>query len=552
MSWRTRISGLSRVKQALVLDNGIFDMRVHKSFSDVAALHQNGICYIAKGYRHNQDFLSALNTHQKSGLLPGAAPKFEERALQDLKELYEGAARSAGRKENEAASTAGRRRLLRPIEHAADMQASDIRIIKHDTYTAVRLRVAGRELGYGHNWTAEEGEHAISGAFSAQNDGSGETTQAVNAFQSFSISSSDKFPLPQNVGKLRVQTGYHESDVNMGQSLTARVFYTETKETGTLDDLGLDREVLGAFERARINLKGAVIIGGETGDGKSTTLVRALEAVYDFHTGSRSIATLEDPVEYRIRRDGIMQIPLKSAGDELKRAANYRKALLNFMRINPDVGMISEIRDGAGGRELLQFVQSGHAVYSTIHVGKAFQIPFRMISLGVPPEEICQTGIVRIFMKQTLVRLLCDHCKIPMQAMELSEANARALAPLRAHEHAIYMRNTEGCEHCRKDLSETGARAWAGLQRLIAVAEVIEPDDTFNSFIRSGDANGAYAHWVSPRSEGGMGGIEIEAKMTELVLAGQLDPFDCLGSKGDLSKGLCPDARMTLRTGSAG
>lgn len=544
---------LGRPKLATVLSNGIFDMRAYPDFAGKAALHKNGICYVARGYRHNSDFLGALRKYQKMGVIPSEAPRYEERDLPAISEFYSITSRSNSQDTNRASEeeiTAGHRRFLRLIEHAGDVQASDLRVIKHDTYTSVRLRVAGREISYGYNWTAEEGMHAILAAFDAQDGGAGETTFSDYEFQSFSISASEKVPLPANVVKLRVQSSYHESDVSMGASITARLFYKDTSETGSLEDLGFDAEVLGGLERARQNLKGAVIIGGETGDGKSTTLVRALERVYDDYNGSLSLVTLEDPVEYRIRRDGVMQIPLKSAGGETERSANYRKALRNFVRINPDLGMLSEIRDGAGGRELLQFVQSGHAVYSTLHVGKAIQIAFRMIALGVPPEEISQTGIIRIFMKQTLVPILCDHCKLALSEQSFSEAQARALKPLEGAFADIYLRNCEGCEHCQKDMSETGVKAWAGYQRLVAVGEVIEPDDAFNAYVRANDANGANAHWLRPKCEGGMGGIEIEAKMTELVLQGQLDPFDALSKKGDLSKRLNPSQRLSLRTGS--
>jgi general secretion pathway protein E len=541
---------MGRPKRAALLDNGIYDMRAYPEFSGKAALHENGICYVARGYRHNSDFLGALGKYQKLGVLPPEAPRYEERDLPAIIELYEGSHRSRGASaRREVDLTAGHRRLLRLIEQAADVQASDLRVIKHDTYTAVRLRVAGREISYGYNWTAEEGMHAILAAFDAQDGGGGEVTYSEHEFQSFSVSPSEKVPLPANVTKLRVQSSYHESDVSMGASMTARLFYKDTTETGSLEDLGLDEEVLSALERARRNLKGAVIIGGETGDGKSTTLVRALERVYDDYNGSLSLVTLEDPVEYRIRRDGVMQIPLKSAGGEVERTANYHKALRNFVRINPDIGMLGEIRDGAGGRELLQFVQSGHAVYSTLHVGKAIQILFRMIALGVPPEEISQTGIIRVLMKQTLVPILCDHCKLPYSGKSFTESEARALMPLEGSTTGVYFRNGEGCDHCKKDMSEAGQKAWAGYQRLVAVGEVIEPDDAFNAFVRANDANGANAHWLKPKAEGGMGGIEIEAKMTDFVLQGQLDPFDALGKKGDLSKRLAPSQRLSLRTG---
>lgn len=530
---------------AALLDNGIFDMRKF-DFCGYAAMHKSGHCFVATGYRHNADFLTELKAHQNSGLLPSVSG-YETRTLDEISELYEGQSRQTDRASADASKTAGERRLMRLITVASEMKASDMRIIQHDTYTTVRLRVAGRELEYGHNWTPEEGTVAINAAFAMQDEGSANVTLQKGQFQAFSLSPKDKFPLPRNVVKLRVQIGFHESDTKLGSYLVARLFYNDTKETGSLEDLGLDSDVLDALARARDNLKGCVFIGGETGDGKSTTLVRALEQAYDDHLGRISIVTLEDPVEYRIRRDGVVQIPLKSAGSDSDRAASYVSALRNFVRINPDLGMIAEVGDEIAGRMALKFASSGHGLYSTIHVDSANGILFRFASFGVPTEELCQTGLVRLLIKQTLVPILCDDCKHALSKEGLTPAQARKLAPLDGAFDGIYLRNNDGCDTCRGAFkNDESSVAWAGYKRLFGVAEFIEPNDTYNEFVRKHDANGARNYWLTPKDQGGMGGIELAQKTTELVLQGQLDPFDCLHKKGDLSKRLTPSQRAEL------
>jgi general secretion pathway protein E len=532
-------------KHAVLLDNGIYDMR-RLAFSGRAALHHSGLCYVATGYRHNEDFLTELKTHQDKGLLPQVT-SYETRTLEQIADFYEGSSRASARAASDDSRTSGERRLMEVITTAAAMNASDIRIIIHDTYTAVRLRVAGSELDYGHKWTPEEGEVAISAASAQQDDGGANVDRQKGEFQSFSLSPKDEFPLPRDVVKLRVQIGFHESDTKLGSYLVARLFYNNSKETGTLEDLGLDGAVLDALGRVRDNLKGCVLIGGETGDGKSTTLVRALEKTYDDHAGKISIVTLEDPVEYKIRRAGVMQIPLKSAGDDATRSANYRKFLRNFVRINPDLAMIAELGDGVAAQMALQFASSGHGLYSTIHVDGANGILFRMSALGVPVEELCQTGIIRLLLKQTLARILCDDCKIPLSEVALTQQQARKLAPLKSEYSGIFLKNPKGCATCCGDFkSDEGSVAWAGIKRMMAVAEFIEPDDTYNSFVRILDANGAKNYWLTPKISGGMGGIELAQKTTELVFQGQLDPFDCLRRKGDLSKQLSAFQRAEL------
>lgn len=532
-------------KSAKLLENGIYDMRSFE-FAQRAAMHNSGLCYVAEGYRHDEDFLTQLKTHQKKGLLPDVT-SYETCSFEQIADFYEGQSRAAERAATDDSKTSGERRLSDLINTAAAMKASDLRIIKHDTYTAVRLRCAGRELDYGHKWTPEEGQVAIAAASAQQNEGSANVSLQDGAFQAFSLSPKDAFPLPRNVAKLRVQTGFHESDTKLGTFLVARLFYNDTKETGTLEDLGLDGAVLDALARVRDNLKGCVIIGGETGDGKSTTLVRAIEQTYDEHDGKIAIVTLEDPVEYIIRRAGVMQIPMQSAGSDETRTASYRKSLRMFVRIKPDLGMVAELSDGVAAREALQFASTGHGLLTTIHVDHANGILFRMAALGVPPAELCQTGLIRLLIKQTLVRVLCDDCKIPLSTVDLTPGQARKLAPLKGAYSGIFVENPEGCTTCRgTHKNEEASNAWAGCKRLMAVAEFIEPDDTYNAFVRDLDANGAKAYWLKPKAEGGMGGIELAQKTTELVLQGRLDPFECLHRKGDLSKQLTASQRAEL------
>ena len=532
-------------KRAKLLENGIFDMRDFE-FASRAAMHKSGLCHIAQGYRHDSDFLTELKTHQRHGLLPEVTA-YDNCSLEQIADLYEGQSRAAERAASDESKTSGERRLADLINTASKMKASDIRIIRHDTYTAVRIRVAGRELDFGYKWTPEEGQVAIAAASAQQNEGSANVSLQDGAFQAFSLSPKDAFPLPYNVVKLRVQTGFHESDTQLGSFLVARLFYNDTQETGTLQDLGLDGAVLEALARVRDNLKGCVIIGGETGDGKSTTLVRAIEQTYDEHNGKIAIVTLEDPVEYIIRRAGVMQIPMQSAGSDETRTASYRKSLRSFVRIKPDLGMVAELGDGVAAREALQFASTGHGLLTTIHVDSANGILFRMVALGVPVAELCQTGLIRLLIKQTLVRVLCDDCKIPLSTVKLSAHQTRKLAPLKGTYSGIFVENPEGCTTCRGAHKSVEANnAWAGCKRLMAVAEFIEPDDAYNAFVRDLDANGAKAYWLKPKLDGGMGGIELEQKTTELVLQGQVDPFECLHRKGDLSKQLTPTQRAGL------
>ena len=536
----------AKAKRAALLDNGIYDMRETR-FARFAALHEDGTCFIGEGFRNKNEYANELRKHQKSGRLPDFELRHEVRTLEEIDVLYKCQTRDMERATNESRIGSGKRRLLALIKQAAKARASDIRLFVHDSYTDPGLKIADREVKAGYNWTAKEGEEAINALWGVQDDGSGGVTPQKGDSYSFSVSPKDSFPLPANVAKLRCELTGMETETGTGQFLTARVFYKNDPQTKSLDALGHDQLALEAFTRASAALRGAVILGGETGDGKSTTLVRFLELVSDAHNNQILIATVEDPVEMKIDRSRVKQEALKSKGTEAEITAEYHKKIRSFKRQNSAAAMFSEVRDGTAAREMLRIPQSGHGLFTTIHVDNAPRIPFAMINEGVPPEIVGQEGLLRLLVKQTLARRLCDHCKMPLVDAKLTERQKLILERVMEHAEDVFLSNPNGCAQCLPaDMDEAAKQAWAGVVRTFAVAEFIEVDETFARHIRANDYSAARAHWLAPRSEGGLGGISLEAKLTELVLLGQLDPFDCLDRKGDLSARLTTEQRAQI------
>ncbi|WP_170565565.1 ATPase, T2SS/T4P/T4SS family [Ruegeria atlantica] len=552
MSVLNRIrTGLKRAKPGLpVLANGII-MVDDEKFAAIAAIHENGDCFVATGYQHKDVFREGRQRLLDAQQIPETGT-IKNCSLETIRALYQ--QDNAGHPFTEAGAveqTQGHRQLEATIAAAAEARASDLKIYLRDSCTEVRIKAKSREFDYGRPWTVAEGIEAINYAFDAQDKGAGETTLKRAGRQSFSISSREKLNLPSNVVKLRCQTGPHEGDAELQTHLVMRLFYKNDRETGALEDLGFDAEVMGKLAQVRANLRGGIIIGGETGDGKSTSLIKNAERLYDEHDEQISLVTLEDPVEFRLRRSGIIQVPLNSAGDEDDLERHYRQALRHFLRINPDVGIISEIRDGTSARKVLDYIRSGHQLFATVHVESANGIPFRLVSMGVPSEELAHPGLIRLLIKQTLVPLLCDHCKRPLHKADLGARDKALVAPLRPDAAALYLRNPDGCRACRRETNEIGRLAWWGYQREIAVGEVIEPDISYLKFVRDRDSIGALEHWLRPRGKGGMGGISIGQKMTELALNGRVDPRDVVLKRGDLSQRMSAVQRADLKWGEA-
>lgn len=166
-----------------------------------------------------------------------------------------------------------------------------------------------------------------------------------------------------------------------------------------LTDLGFDEEEMGKFDEIIAKPHGILLITGPTGSGKSTTLIAALSKMA---TESVNVMTVEDPVEYQL--DRINQVHVNN-----KVGLTFASALRTFMRQDPDIIMVGEIRDFETADLAVNAALTGHLVFSTLHTNDAAGSVPRMTNMGVPPFLI-NASVVGV-MAQRLVRKLCQHCK---------------------------------------------------------------------------------------------------------------------------------------------
>ncbi|MCE6958094.1 Flp pilus assembly complex ATPase component TadA [Cereibacter sphaeroides] len=488
-----------------VFKNGLIDAPEEQR--EIVAVYENGEIFFASGKKFHLHVREA-QTYVRKTL--GKDPVLEEVSGSDVLAHYEAVmAEGSGEK-----SESYERIADRILRDAANSKAADIKIIRTPERSVVRFMIAGQEIDYGVSITSLEGNSLIAYIFDGRDEGAGHSTKVQGEFQGFSVSNAKNrlnsgLTLPANVLKLRCQKGFHETSQDIMDHLAIRVFYRESEEMASLEALGLDPMVLAALQRARDGMKGAVMIGGETGDGKSTSIISAVKRQYAEHEGRISIVTVEDPVEYKLDEPGIIQIPIQSSGDAAKRTQNYRAALMHFVRINPHVGVVSEIRDAEAARQVLQFIETGHQVWTTIHINSVNSIPFRLIDMGIEPTELSKPDSLKLLMKQTLVPLLC-RCAT-------------------RGDDGFMHRNTGGCPICRSKVKGPEAElAWSGYQRLVAVAEMIEPDDDYLGLIRKNDAIGAKNYWEKPVDRGGMGGVTLKQKLLYLANMGAIDPKNAI------------------------
>jgi type IV pilus assembly protein PilB len=216
-----------------------------------------------------------------------------------------------------------------------------------------------------------------------------------------------------------------------------------------LESLGMQRTEQDRFAYAIARPNGAVLVTGPTGSGKSTTLYAALGAVND---GSRSILTIEDPVESRIAGVKQMQVAPKAG-------MTFAGGLRAMLRADPDVIMVGEIRDRETAHIAVEAALTGHLVLSTLHTRDAPSALGRLIDMGIEPFLI--SSAIDCIVAQRLVRMLCQHCKQPSKAPESLLA-----------EYGLYGSEAfepVGCSRC----SSSGYRGRIGIYEVMSVTEEV-------------------------------------------------------------------------------
>jgi general secretion pathway protein E len=213
--------------------------------------------------------------------------------------------------------------------------------------------------------------------------------------------------LPQD-GSARLRVAGNQIDVRVaimpsahGESAVIRFL---PRDRGLLDiaRIGMSSRNEAIMRRLLQLRNGMIIITGPTGSGKTTTLAGALSFLNE---ASRKILTIEDPIEYEL--NGVVQAQVNASI-----GLTFANALRAFLRLDPNVIMVGEIRDGETAGIAVQAALTGHLVLTTLHTETAAAAVPRLIDLGV--EDFLLQSTVRALVAQRLIRVLCDHCKKPM------------------------------------------------------------------------------------------------------------------------------------------
>lgn len=334
--------------------------------------------------------------------------------------------------------------LAKIISEAKDLGSSDIHVESYSDKCRIRLRVDGKLLE----------RYQISKDI---------YPSFINKIKIKARLDIAEKRLPQD-GRILIHLGTGRIDIRVsvlpslyGEKVVLRLLNNDSSHI-QLDNLGFNTKQLNDYKKVLRRPHGIVLISGPTGSGKTTTLYATLKVLNNEHS---NILTIEDPIEYTL--DGINQVQLKE-----NIGLTFASALRTFLRQDPDIIMLGEIRDGETAQMAIRAALTGHLVLSTIHTNSAWGTISRLIDMGVPTFLLANT--LNATVAQRLVRKLCSKCKTPADAgtpdlyYELNGfINSRT-----KHYQAV------GCEYCY----------YTGYHGRIALYEVIPVDAEISRAIK--------------------------------------------------------------------
>ncbi len=248
-----------------------------------------------------------------------------------------------------------------------------------------------------------------------------------------------------------------------GEKVVMRIQEAEKYLSVKLDDLGFEPDDLEKFRRAIWTPWGMVLVTGPTGSGKTTTLYAAL---MERNKPDVNIMTAEDPVEVSI--PGLNQVQVNE-----RIGVTFANVLRAFLRQDPDIILIGEIRDTETAEIGVKAALTGHLVFSTLHTNDAPSSITRLVDMGIEPFLVGSSVI--LIVAQRLLRKLCPRCKMPDDTPK--EALVR-LGVLKSPDEniTIYQANPKGCEYCN----------YSGYKGRTAVHEILEVDEELRKLIVKG------------------------------------------------------------------
>ncbi|MFN0243123.1 MAG: GspE/PulE family protein [Planctomycetota bacterium] len=311
--------------------------------------------------------------------------------------------------------------------------------------------------------------------------------------------------LPQD-GRATIRIGDGEVDVRIssvpttnGERIVMRLL-DKTSKVYTLDEIGLSERNRSIIREYLEFSHGIILVTGPTGSGKTTTLYASMGEV---DTTQKNVLTIEDPVEYSLA--GISQVQVN-----VKKGLTFANGLRSFLRQDPDVMMVGEIRDLETAEVAIRAALTGHLVFSTVHTNDAASTITRMVDQGVEPYLVASSLVLVV--AQRLVRTICKHCHSYVPLSDEWHAKLKKVgidAALLGGRIAI----GKGCDECFQ----------SGYSGRTAIYEFMPVDEVLRTQIMEGSTAAQMKRSAVTR-----GMITLREDGRQKILAGRTTPDEVL------------------------
>lgn len=247
-----------------------------------------------------------------------------------------------------------------------------------------------------------------------------------------------------------------------GEKVVLRILDPASAKLG-IDALGYEDVQKKMFLDALAQPQGMILVTGPTGSGKTVSLYTGLNIL---NTSERNISTAEDPVE--INLEGINQVNVNN-----KVGLGFAEALRSFLRQDPDIVMVGEIRDLETAEIAIKAAQTGHLVLSTLHTNSAPETLTRLLNMGVPTFNVATT--VSLIIAQRLARRLCSHCKKPADDIPDNVLQEEGFYEIGIPKEDMTIFHPVGCNQCND-----------GYKGRVGIYEVVRITPTISRIIMNG------------------------------------------------------------------
>ncbi|MES2887753.1 MAG: ATPase, T2SS/T4P/T4SS family [Pseudomonadota bacterium] len=407
------------------------------------------------------------------------------------------------------------------IEIGVFSGATDVHIDVNGNLAQIRARVDGSleplDDGNGGRYPRKDALDAIAAGYNSTRKGNNNSQFDEDRFVDCM--------LDINVSGVSGQIRYQSQKGRLGPKVVLRILRCGEDNRITFERAGYAKSHLKLLREAARAGKGMVLIAGETGSGKSTSLKCFIETLP--HLARKAIYTVEDPIEYEIR--GAHQIEVKRViDDDAETHRRYAEVMRSILRSDPDGVMMGEMRDKLTSMFCLQIAETGHLAMGTLHAHLISNIVPRLTNdqIGLSRQALTGPNILNLLVYQALVPMLCPACADATDVAVRRDTEVAEIEQLLRHKfklptQRLRWEHVGGCRACNG----------RGTSGKTVVAEMFQPDRRWLSAVRDNDDHGAVLHYRS-FSDGDFASDDMTGKTVFehamwKALQGQIDVRRC-------------------------